>query len=188
MTIDPKSASLSLTDVAHVERRTREALRYGGASVNLFWWGALTTVGYILDNATPAVAGIAWQILMITGIAGSFAIGHWYCRRGVAGTGDQRIFYALVALFLFGTLWTRLFGTFTGRGLDAFWPTLFMFGFVIAGFWVGRFFVVIGLVVTALTIVGFLWSGPLFPLWMAAVNGGGLIAGGVWLRRLRVSR
>lgn len=187
MTIDPENAALSLTDVSRIERRTREALRYGGASAFLFLWGALTTFGYLFGYFDPKDAHAAWTIILPLGAASSFAIGYWR-RRARGGQADQKMLFAQLVLMGFGTLWSQLFGSFDFRGLDAFWPTLFMMGFILSGLWVGRFFIVVGLIVTALTIVGFLWSGPWLGLWMAVVNGGGLIAGGIWLRRIGVSR
>ena len=41
----------------------------------------------------------------------------------------------------------------------------------------------IGAAVIALTLIGYLWAGPWFELWMAFVNGGGLLLGGLWMRR-----
>ncbi len=49
--------------------------------------------------------------------------------------------------------------------------------------WFGRAFVAIGLGITALTLVGYFFVGDAFELWMALVNGGGLILGGLWMRR-----
>jgi hypothetical protein len=44
-------------------------------------------------------------------------------------------------------------------------------------------FVAIGLSIGALTLIGYFFSGDVFDLWMAVVNGGGLILGGLWMRR-----
>jgi hypothetical protein len=53
---------------------------------------------------------------------------------------------------------------------------------VLAGLRLGRFFIylgiTLGITVTALTVAGYLWSDDRYPLWLAAVVGGGL-----WLRR-----
>jgi hypothetical protein len=57
-----------------------------------------------------------------------------------------------------------------------------MLGIVLMGLWLGRFFIFLGLSVTTLTVIGYFWSGDWFPLWMALVSGGGLIAAGWWLR------
>ena len=53
----------------------------------------------------------------------------------------------------------------------------------IAGLWFGYAFVAIGLGITALTLIGYFHVGDAFELWMAFVNGGGLILGGLWMRR-----
>jgi hypothetical protein len=58
-----------------------------------------------------------------------------------------------------------------------------MLPYVMTGFWFGRVFVVIGMSVIALTLLGYFLAGPWFTLWMAVVNGGGLLLGGLWMRR-----
>ena len=47
----------------------------------------------------------------------------------------------------------------------------------------GGAFVVIGTAIIALTLIGYFFAGPWFELWMALVNGGGLLLGGFWMRR-----
>jgi hypothetical protein len=52
----------------------------------------------------------------------------------------------------------------------------------VAGLWFGIAFVAIGVVIAALTLVGYFFIGAAFPLWMAFVNGVGLIISGLWMR------
>ena len=70
----------------------------------------------------------------------------------------------------------------------AFQPTLFLLGIILAGLWLGRFFVILGIVGIALIAVGYLQSEPWLRLWMAAVESGTLILGGIWLGRSGVAR
>jgi hypothetical protein len=71
------------------------------------------------------------------------------------------------------------------RELGAFWPIYFMLFYCLAGLWFGRAFISIGLGITALILIGYFFvGGAAFLLWMAAVNGGGLILGGLWMRRM----
>jgi hypothetical protein len=58
-----------------------------------------------------------------------------------------------------------------------------MLFYTIAGLWVGYAFVAIGGAITVLTLIGYFFIGTAFDLWMAFVNGGGLILGGLWMRR-----
>ncbi len=188
MAIDPGSAADSLSEVARIERKTREAARYSGAAYFLFWWGGLTTVGYLVNQFALGSAFDSWRVIIVLGIAGSAIIRYVRSRNGGTGHGDRRMVIAQVVLLAFGALWVTVFGHFEGRGLGAFWPTLFMLGFVLGGLWIGRVFVAIGVTVTLLTVAGYFWAGPWFGLWMAVVNGGGLIAGGVFLRRIGLAR
>lgn len=74
-------------------------------------------------------------------------------------------------------------GGWAPRQLGTFWPIYFMLMYCMAGLWFGYAFIAIGLAVTALTLIGYYFIGAAFPLWMAFVNGGGLILGGLWMRR-----
>ena len=69
------------------------------------------------------------------------------------------------------------------RQRGTFWPIYFMLVYTVVGLWVGLAFVAIGLSIIALTLVGYFFIGDAFDLWMAFVNGGGLILGGLWMRR-----
>ncbi len=89
----------------------------------------------------------------------------------------------MVIVIGFGLLWSVVLGRLGFREMSAFWPTLFMSGYVIAGLWLGRAFMVIGLAITALTMAGYFWSDRWFDLYMAVVNGGGLVLCGLWMRR-----
>jgi hypothetical protein len=51
------------------------------------------------------------------------------------------------------------------------------------GLWVGPALVAIGLSIAALTLIGYVYADQWFDLWMAVVNGGGLVLGGLWMRR-----
>ena len=65
----------------------------------------------------------------------------------------------------------------------AFWPTLFLFGYAVAGLWFGAAFTTIGIGLTALTLAAYFWSGAPFSLCMAVITGGGFILCGLWMRR-----
>jgi hypothetical protein len=182
MTIDRSDASASLADIATVQRRTREAWFYAGSSTLLMVWGGLVAAGYLVTHFDPPAARPVWIAILVAGLATSFAIRIWRSR-AEQRPWDGRIHYALLAIVAFGIYWSVLIDPVRGREMAAFWPTLFMLGYVLAGFWLGRFFIVCGLVVTALTVAGYFWLGPWFYLWMALVSGGGLMAGGLWLRK-----
>jgi hypothetical protein len=186
MTVDPKEAAASLSDIHSVEQRTREALVYERSSDMLILWGVLVACGYLCAYLLPRYSDIAWLVLTAAGVGGGLLIRRWRkeAQRGHRTLG-QRLFYAQLVLLAYGALLLLLlWPVITYRQIGAFWPILVMFGHVLAGLWLGRFFIYLGVAVTALIVAVYFWSGAWYPLWMAAVVGGGLIAAGLWLRRL----
>jgi hypothetical protein len=185
MTVDRDEAATSLAAIEQTEARTTQAIFYGLASAFLILWGMITVAGYVAEQVWPRQAGWVWPVLQ----AGGFGITAILVRsqRRVLTPPQQvlgwRLVWAQVALVGFAVLVIMVLGPFNARQLNAFWPLVFMLGYVLAGIWVGRFFVLCGVAIAVLTLAGFWWAGPWFPLCMAAVNGGTLIAGGLWLRR-----
>jgi hypothetical protein len=119
----------------------------------------------------------------VLGVTGTIVAAGYENNRAATRTFDLRMLAAYLMFFAFGFLWTVGLVHLPPRLLGVFWPTYFMLAYAIAGLWFGIAFVVIGLAIAALTLVGYFWAGPWFELWMAAVNGGGLVLGGLWMRR-----
>lgn len=183
MTINSTEAAAALSDIDAVARRVRQSRFYSFSSLMLVLWGALTFVGNIASYISPSHAGYVWIAVDVVGIAGSFAVSTFDYRRMGAHSFDLRMAAALVLFLGFGLLWAIVLGHFTPRQLGVFWTTYFMMVYTIVGLWIGPAFVVIGLGITALTLVGYVFVGAWFELWMAVVNGGGLVLGGLWMRR-----
>jgi hypothetical protein len=181
--IDPKEAASALSDINAIAHRVRQSTIYITASLMLIMWGALVLSGNIASYLWPREGGYIWMALNVVGLAGSLAIGVFESRRTSVHSFDLRMAAAFLLFFAFGILWSIGIGHFTPRQLGVFWPTYFMMVYTVAGLWVGPAFVAIGLGITALTLIGYFFVGGWFELWMAVVNGGGLIVGGVWMRR-----
>jgi hypothetical protein len=181
--IDPRQAASALSDIEQIVRRVRQSTIYNLASLMLIMWGALIFAGNIATDLWPRQGGYIWIAVNVLGCAGSLAVGAFESRRMRVRGFDLRMVAAFVLLFAFGILWSIALGHFTPRQLGAFWPTYFMMVYTIVGLWVGSAFVAIGLGVTVLTVIGYFFSGEAFNLWMAVANGGGLILGGLWMRR-----
>jgi hypothetical protein len=181
--IDSQQAHSALADIDDITRRVRQSRFYRHASSMLMLWGALTFVGYLVSFAVPALARYAWIAVFLAGIAGSVTIGAASRRRAGINTFNARATAAMVIFIAFGAIWSIGVGHFTPRQLGAFWPTYFMLPYILLGLWLGQAFVAIGAAVIALTLLGYFYTGPWFELWMAFVNGGGLLLGGFWMRR-----
>jgi hypothetical protein len=183
MAIEPRDAAASLSDVEAIQKRTREASRYAYASTYQIMWGVLVAIGYLLQYGSPATGLYSWCGVLIAGFGGGTVIRAGRARRS-GRAADWRVFYGQVALVAFGIFWTTVLTHLTERQANAIWPTFYMFAMVLFGIWVGRFFVVLGLTVTILVGIGYLWAGAWFLPWMAVVVGGGLLASGLYLRRI----
>lgn len=181
--IDPKEAASALSDINEIAHRVRQSTIYNFASLMLIMWGVLVLLGNIASYLWPREGGYIWLALNAVGLAGSFAIGIFESRRTSVHSFDLRMVAAFLLFFAFGILWSIGLGHFTPRQLGVFWPTYFMMVYTVVGLWVGPAFVAIGLGITALTLIGYFFVGGWFDLWMAAVNGGGLMLGGLWMRR-----
>jgi hypothetical protein len=179
--IDPREAASALSDIDDIVSRVRQSRIYGFASMMLIAWGALTFAGYLVTWLSPRNAFYGWAAVYVVGIAASIAISVSDRMRSGVRTLDYRMLAASLLFVAFGIFCCWL-GHFGPRQLGTFWPIYFMLVYTIAGLWVGQAFVAIGLGIIALTLVGYFLIGE-FDLWMAFVNGGGLILGGLWMRR-----
>jgi hypothetical protein len=181
--IDSKEATEALGEIDAISRRVRQSRIYNIASMSLIMWGALVFAGHLVEYGLPRHALLIWAAMAVLGIAGSFAISAATRSRTGVRTFDPRFLTAFLLFLGFGYLWTIGLGHFTARQMDTFWPLYFMLIYTIVGLWFGLAFVAIGLGVAALTLIGHFFIGDWFHLWMAVVNGGGMILGGLWMRR-----
>jgi hypothetical protein len=180
--MDSKEAVATLSEIEAITRRVRQSSIYRVSSAMLVLWGVLTGLGYVITFVAPVWAKLAWDGVYVLGVVGTVAAG-WHNSRSAARTFDMRMLAAYLLFFAFGLLWSVGLVHLPPRLLGVFWPTYFMLAYAIVGLWFGIAFFVIGLSIAALTLVGYFFAGPWFELWMAAVNGGGLVLGGLWMRR-----
>ncbi|WP_315835208.1 hypothetical protein [Bradyrhizobium prioriisuperbiae] len=183
MAIDPRDAAATLVEIDDISRRVRQSLFYQRASLILVLWGVLIFVGYVLNQLRPVSPMYVWNTINVLGIGGSFVIAVMQRGKPHVRKFEARLFLAFLLFFAFGVLWSSGLAHFSGRQLGAFWATYVMLAYTLVGLWVGLAFVAIGISITVLTLIGYFFAGPWFDLWMALVNGGGLILGGLWMRR-----
>jgi hypothetical protein len=181
MTIGSDEAAAMLADVETVVAKVKQSRIYRDAALIMMLWGVVNLARDGLIAIGPAWFGPRWFFIDALGVAGTIAI----LRYGL-GPGARFPVRTLAGFFLFyafGWIWAHLLGHFGARQQMAFWPTLFLFGYSVAGLWFGPAFTAIGLSVTALVVAGYFWSGEAFTLWLAVVTGGGFILCGLWMRR-----
>jgi len=183
MTIDRNEAAQALSDIDDIAARVRQSRVYNLTSLILILWGAVIFTAYMLGMLMPRQAGIVWICANLLGVVGSLGISLFIHEKSGVRTIDWRVLVALTLVFAFGFFWAVGIARLPGRELNAFWATYWMLIYSLVGLWLGFGFLIIGLGITALTLIGYFLAGPYFELWMAFVNGGGLILGGLWMRR-----
>ncbi|QQN63670.1 hypothetical protein JIR23_29870 [Bradyrhizobium diazoefficiens] len=182
--IDSKEASAALADIDDIVQRVKQSQLYELASIAAMWWGLLVFAGNLATWLWPTYGAYIWIGVNATGVIGLFAIGAYMRSRTGVKSFDPRIFVMFALFFAFGVFCVSILGHFNAREQGTFWPIYFMLFYAMAGLWFGYAFVAIGLGITALTLIGYFYIREAFPLWMAFVNGGGLILGGLWMRRI----
>jgi hypothetical protein len=181
--IDSKQAAAALADIEDIVQRLRQTQLYELASLAALWWGVLVFAGNLVTWLWPIYAVYAWPAVDVLGVGGLIAFRLLSPQNAHGAAFDIRLPLVFALFFAFGYLCSNVIGHFGPRQLGAFWPIYFMLFYTLAGLWFGYALVAIGLSITALTLIGFFFIGEAFPLWMAFVNGGGLIVGGLWMRR-----
>jgi hypothetical protein len=181
--IDRKQAVDALSDIDDVVRRVRQSRLYDLNSRIMVLWGVLVFAGNVATWLWPRYGGYIWITVNVLGVAGMAAISVMNYSRTRIRTFDFRTLVVFVLFFAFGYFCANVLGHFTARQQGTFWPIYFMLFYTIAGLWFGYAFIAIGLGITALTLIGYFFIGEAFPLWIAFVNGGGLVLGGLWMRR-----
>jgi hypothetical protein len=181
MTIDPREASAMLADVESVVERVKQTRIYRRAGDIMLVWGALQFAREALFVVAPVFARSGWFAVDLIGVALTIWMMSGDLKFG--GRFPWRLLGAFALFYGFGYVWTSVIGGMDGRQLSAFWPTLFQFGYAVAGLWFGFAFLYIGVGAAALTVAAFLWSGDAYWLLLTTINGGTLIAAGLWMRR-----
>jgi len=182
--IDSKEASEALSDIDDMVRRVRQSRIYDIASQFMILWGVLVFAGNIATWFWPREGNYVWIAVNVVGLAGMFAISALTQSRTGVRSFDLRVLMAYVLFFAFGYFCSTVLGHFTPRQQGTFWPIYFMLFYSMAGLWFGYAFIAIGVCISALTLIGYYFVvGFSFLPWMALVNGGGLILGGLWMRR-----
>ena len=198
MEIKKDEAKSTLDDLDSFIRETKRKLAHGPAGPLLMIWGAIWFVMFLAIHFSPRMVNWFAPLGCAIGMASM-----WLVRskpqietRGAARGNDARIRLAWIVLTLYAVLWMILLhpqrspSPNVPKSIDAinhvlaFFATVGMFGYVVAGLWLGRFWIVLGGLVTVLTVAGVYAMPAYFLPWMAFVGGGTLVFSGMMIKRL----
>ncbi|MBB4429108.1 hypothetical protein GGD66_007708 [Bradyrhizobium sp. CIR48] len=194
--IDSHQAPEALNANEHAVRRGQRSQVYLVAGLVLLIWAVMPFADDVLMWFWPRYGAYYWNswfvvndglyfwfALYVVSALGLVALGAYHLSRNGIRLSDRRSLLALLLIAAFGLVCCH-FGRFSPRQQTVFWEVYITLVYLTAGLRFGYAFAPLGATIIALTLIGYFCipGVPLLP-WMAAVNGGALIAGIFWMRR-----
>jgi hypothetical protein len=174
-------AKSTLRDIEKTENRAAASQLGRGAAPHLIVWGVVWTIGY-LAGAIDVRTNWIWIPLTLSGVAASYLIDRRLNRGAIKGF-SWRYAASFVAI---GVFIAALFSILRPREYNqiaAFYPLVIGLYYAFMGIWTkGWRMLPLGAALIILTVVGYYFLPDHYLYWMAAVGGGGLILGGLWMR------
>lgn len=187
--ITKSEAATALREAEDVSRRTHTGNTYAKASPHLLSAGVIWALGYIGTGLTrPDQWVMIWVPLVILGVLFSLAITFRAHRPAIATSAAQvahasHMLWMMAAITVFTACIFLLFRPSSLLPYLAFPALLMGLVYVMAGTFGLPRLRWIGLAIFAFTSAGLLLMPGQIAFWIAAVGGGGLILGGLWLRK-----
>jgi hypothetical protein len=186
--ITQEDAQASLSTVHNVMNQTSRAIASTYANPALILWGALWVIAF---TASHFYLAYAYHIFMVMGVIGGtgtaliFRVFH--SRAPVKEVSSRRMGWRIavfwILLIVYVIIWLSLLAPFNGMQCNAFICTAFMFAYIVMGLlFDSRFMIVLGIIVTIATLVGFYFLKPYYCLWMAVMGGGAIFGTGLYIR------
>lgn len=185
MSLSSQEAQASLAEAEQARRRSAEVYFYRRSSPHLIMWGVIWILGYGGCQYYPQYSNWIWWPLIALGVTGGIVIG-----RATAATSERacngRSAWRMVGLLL--VILGFISGTYailspTQGAQFAAYPALITgTAYSAIGLWVGMRYLVTGILVMALTLVGYFYLQPYIFLWLALVGGGSMVLAGLWFR------
>ena len=191
MVISSTEAAAALRDIAQTDRRTRVSGAYHVASPHLILWGLIWAAGYTGCGLTPPEQwGLVWLPLILIGVVGAILLGRRAGTKGggASGTVGFSIGKSLTLALAIGLFMGSVYFVFAPASPLPYlvFPALITaLVYVLLGGLLGLpRYVAIGAIMFLVTMAGFIYAKPYLPFWIAVAGGGGLILGGLWMRKV----
>jgi hypothetical protein len=191
MTISRVQAAAALDEIDRTELRTRVSSSYANASPYLILWGVVWIAGYGgCAVVAPEHWGLVWLPLVLIGSLGSAwlqsrAAGQQR-RHGLSGAGGswRTAVLSLAVMAFIGSVY-YVFRP-VGTGPYLVFPALIVGLIYSVVGTIARMprFVWIGAAIFVATMAGYILVPAWTAVWIAVVAGGGLVLGGLWMRKI----
>ncbi len=188
MNVSKEDAQASLSSVQSAMDQTRKALTSSYVNPSLIMWGLIWIIAFTTAHFNLAYAYYIFIGMSIIGGVGTALICRVsHSKASVKDTSANPYASRITALWIFLCIyiiiWLFLFAPFTGIQCNAFICTTVMFTYIVMGLWFNnRFMIVLGLAITAATLVGYYLLRNYYCLWMALVGGGAIFGTGLYIK------
>jgi hypothetical protein len=188
MNVSQEEAQASLSTVRDVTTRTHRAIASAYANPLLILWGVLWTIAFTAAHFHLSYAFHIFMAMVAAGGVGTAIIFRVFHTKAPIqeASGPKfgwRIAAFWISLYVYVVIWLFLLSPFNGLQCNTVLSTAAMFGYVVIGLWFdSRFMIVLGLVVTVATLVGFYLLTSYYCLWMASIGGGAILSTGLYIR------
>ena len=185
MNISRDEAAKALAEVDAAAGQARRLVGYNYASPFFILWGAAWLIADLFTQFAPRLT-LVWPITSLTCMAlcGVIILVQSIRDRRVGRPSNWRA--GLTAMFggiflgcLFLVLWPL-----HGKQVHSVFGLAYGAAYAVLGLWIGWRLVVLGVIAGALTLFAFYAVDQWYPLFMGVVVGGGMLLGGLWLRKV----
>ena len=163
----------------------RQVIRAHRGHFYLWVWGAVWIAMALLVHFRGQRGFAFFPWLIFPAVLLSAAVGIFQSRQ-IRTPLDKRFLGALASVLAFGFLWPVVLGGFGHPPNDirsfAFVCLLVMQIYVLAGIWFDNYLLIIGLLVSALIVIGLCFFPGIFWIWFAIFCGGPIFLSGFLVR------
>jgi hypothetical protein len=182
--MQPDEAARALKDAEAAADRSAAAVGYQRSSQYLILWGAVWGVGNVAAFLRLPLGPYAFAVLMLLGVTGSVIVG---MRAGRDGRRRSYALRALVVAVAFALFANGMQVVTDIRSFDVAEAVICLAigaGYMVMGISLGWRMTAVGVALMVAVIAGWIYAREQFFLWMALAGGGGLVLGGLWMRRV----
>lgn len=182
MSLSSQEAAESLSQAEQAGRRSEQAYFYHRSSPHLIMWGVIWILGYGGTGLFPQYADPLWAVLILGGCLGGVLIGRYSkskCEKGTPYAWRIAALFAVILFFVEATY--AILQPHLAKQFCAFPALITGSVYMALGLWRGVRYLISGIVVVALTLVGFFYIDWIF-FWFAVVGGASMILTGLWFR------
>ena len=181
MSLTPAEAQIALNDIEQTENRTAASQHGRTSAPYLIMWGIIWIIGYTVTAAIREMS-IVWMPLIVIGVVGSILL----ARRDASGRTQEfgwRYGASFAVIGIFNTALVAVMSPLDYNQMSALIPLAVGVYYAFIGIWTKAWRMMpLGLALIGLTALAYFMIPGHFRYWMAAVGGGGLILGGLWMR------